>query len=32
LHPVNVTGNFVYLRAHVTAFDAGTIDFVTATY
>jgi hypothetical protein len=32
LHPVNVTGNFVYLRAHVTAFDAGSIDFVTATY
>jgi hypothetical protein len=31
-HPVNVTGNFVWLRAHVTMFDSGTIDFVTASY
>jgi hypothetical protein len=31
-HPVNVTGNFVWLRAHVTVFDAGTINFVTASY
>jgi hypothetical protein len=31
-HPVNVAGNFVWLRAHVTAFDSGTIEFVTANY
>jgi hypothetical protein len=31
-HPVNVVGNFVWLRAHVTLFDSGTIEFVTANY
>jgi len=31
-HPVNVTGNFTWLRARVTAFDSGTINFVTAAY
>ena len=31
-HPVNVVGNFVWLRAHVTMFDSGTIEFVTANY
>lgn len=31
-HPVNVIGNFVWLRAHVTMFDSGTIEFVTANY
>ena len=31
-HPVNVLGNFTWLRARVTAFDSGTINFVTASY
>jgi hypothetical protein len=31
-YPVNVVGNFVWLRAHVTMFDSGTIEFVTANY
>ena len=31
-HPVNVTGNFTWLRARVTAFDSGTIEFVTVAY
>lgn len=31
-HPANVTGNFVWLRAHVTEFDSGTIQSVTANY
>jgi hypothetical protein len=31
-HPVNVVGNFTWLRARVTFFDAGTINFVTASY
>jgi hypothetical protein len=31
-HPVNVTGNFVWLRARVDQFDQGTIQFVTAAY
>ena len=31
-HPANVVGNFVWLRAHVTVFDSGTINFVTANY
>lgn len=31
-HPVNVTGNFVWLRARVEVFDAGEIQFVTAAY
>ena len=31
-HPVNVIGNFVWLRARVELFDAGEIQFVTASY
>jgi hypothetical protein len=31
-HPVNVVGNFTWLRARVTSFDSGTINFVTASY
>lgn len=31
-HPVGITGNFTWLRAQVLAFDAGTIDSVTAIY
>jgi hypothetical protein len=31
-HPVNVVGNFVWLRARVLGFDQGTIQFVTAAY
>ena len=30
--PVNVLGNFTWLRAHVTNFDAGTIQSITAAY
>jgi hypothetical protein len=30
--PVNLTGNFVWIRAVVTEFDAGTINFVTISY
>lgn len=32
IHPVNVTGNFVWLRAKVVGFDAGTITSITAAY
>jgi hypothetical protein len=31
-HPANVTGNFVWLRAHVTEFDSGTIQSLTVNY
>jgi hypothetical protein len=31
-HPATLTGNFVWLRAQVTGFDAGTIESVTAVY
>jgi hypothetical protein len=31
-HPVNLTGNFVWLRAAVTEFNAGTINFVNISY
>lgn len=31
-HPVNLTGNFVWMRARVTDFDAGTINNVTISY
>ena len=31
-HPVNITGNFSWLRARVAGFDSGTIQFVTAAY
>jgi hypothetical protein len=31
-HPASITGNFVWLRAEITGFDAGTINQITATY
>lgn len=31
-HPVTLLGNFVWMRARVTGFDAGTIDSITVTY
>ena len=31
-HPVNLTGNFVWMRAVVTEFNAGTINDVTISY
>lgn len=31
-HPVSVVGGFVWLRARVESFDAGTIQAVTAAY
>jgi hypothetical protein len=30
--PVNVIGNFTWLRAHITGFDAGTIQAIIAAY
>lgn len=31
-HPVNITGNFTFLRVHVTAFEAGTVNSVLLSY
>lgn len=31
-HPVNITGNFVWIRAEVIGFDAGTINAITIAY
>lgn len=31
-HPVNITGNFVWLRVRVEGFDSGTINSVTVSY
>lgn len=31
-HPFTVTGNFTWVRLHVTNFDTGTINFVTISY
>jgi hypothetical protein len=31
-HPVSITGNFVWIRAEITAFDSGTINQITITY
>ena len=31
-HPVNLTGNFVWIRAVVTEFNSGTINFVNISY
>ena len=31
-HPITVTGNFTFMRARITNFDAGTINFITLTY
>jgi len=30
--PVNVVGNFTWLRAHITGFDAGTIQNISVSY
>lgn len=31
-HPVNITGNFVWIRAEVVGFDAGTINSINIAY
>ena len=31
-HPITVTGNFTFMRARITGFDAGTINSITLTY
>lgn len=31
-HPVSLTGNFVWMRANVTNFDAGTINSISISY
>ena len=31
-HPVTLTGNYVWMRAEILNFDAGTINQITATY
>lgn len=31
-HPVNIPGNFVWMRARVVGFDAGTINSITISY
>jgi hypothetical protein len=30
--PISITGNFVWIRAEITDFDAGTINQITITY
>jgi hypothetical protein len=30
--PINVVGNFTWLRAHITGFESGTIQAITAAY
>jgi hypothetical protein len=30
--PVNIIGNFTWLRAHITGFDGGTIQVISASY
>ena len=32
IHPTNIQGNFVWLRARVVGFDGGTINSVTVSY
>jgi hypothetical protein len=32
LHPVSLTGNFVWMRAKITDFEAGTINSITISY
>ena len=32
VHPVSILGNYVWVRAKVTGFDAGTIDSIQITY
>lgn len=31
-HPINITGNFTWIRLRIENFDAGTIDTVTISY
>lgn len=31
-HPVNITGNFAWIRARIVGFDGGTINSVTISY
>lgn len=31
-HPINIDGNFTYMRVRVVEFDAGTINSITLTY
>jgi hypothetical protein len=31
-HPVSLTGNFVWMRANITNFDAGTINSISISY
>lgn len=32
VHPVNLTGNFTWMRVRITSFDAGTIEAITISY
>lgn len=32
VYPVTLTGNYTWMRAHITDFSAGTIDSITITY
>ena len=31
-YPITITGNFCFIRAYITDFDAGTINYVNITY
>lgn len=31
-HPITIIGNFTFMRARITGFDAGTINSITLTY
>lgn len=31
-HPISLVGNYVWIRARITDFEAGTIDSITITY
>jgi hypothetical protein len=31
-HPVNIIGNFVWMRAKISSFDSGTIQFINLSY
>lgn len=32
VHPISILGNYVWVRAHILGFDAGTIDSIQITY
>lgn len=32
IHPVSLTGNYVWMRAEITDFESGTINSITITY